>query len=64
MLYVAIGRGALRARKCGSRTLILDADLRRYLRSLPRLAKSNTSAKTTARRAAAVSKRGKSELAT
>jgi excisionase family DNA binding protein len=41
-LYVAIGRGALRARKCGARTLILDADLRRFLRSLPRLKKSDT----------------------
>jgi len=38
-LYVAIGRGSLRARKCGARTLILDTDLRRFLRSLPRLAK-------------------------
>ena len=35
MLYLAIGRGALRARKCGARTLILDSDLRRFLRSLP-----------------------------
>ena len=35
MLYVAIGEGALRARKCGARTLILDTDLRRFLRRLP-----------------------------
>jgi excisionase family DNA binding protein len=42
MLYVAIGDGALRARKCGARTLILDTDLRRFLRSLPRLAKAET----------------------
>jgi hypothetical protein len=41
MLYVAIGDGALRARKCGARTLILEADLRRFLRSLPRLAKAD-----------------------
>jgi hypothetical protein len=34
-LYLAIGRGALRARKCGARTLILDSDLRRFLRKLP-----------------------------
>ena len=38
LLYVAIGRGALRAKKCGARTLILDSDLRRFLRGLPRLA--------------------------
>src|SRR5262249_59850468 len=38
LLYVAIGRGALRARKCGARTLILDTDLRRFLRNLPRVA--------------------------
>lgn len=38
LLYLAIGRGALPARKCGARTLILDSDLRRFLGSLPRLA--------------------------
>jgi hypothetical protein len=32
-LYLAIGRGALVAKKCGARTLILDSDLRRFLRS-------------------------------
>jgi hypothetical protein len=42
MLYVAIGEGALRARKCGARTLILDTDLRRFLRSLPCLSKADT----------------------
>ena len=42
MLYIAIGRGALRARKCGSRTLILDSDLRRFLRSLPHFSVTNT----------------------
>lgn len=36
LLYVAIGRGALHARKCGARTLILDTDLLRFLRKLPR----------------------------
>lgn len=36
MLYLAIGRGKLRARKCGARTLILDSDLKKFLRSLPR----------------------------
>jgi hypothetical protein len=36
-LYLAIGRGALQARKCGARTLILDSDLRRLLRKLPPL---------------------------
>jgi hypothetical protein len=35
-LYIAIASGALRVRKCGARTLILDSDLRRFLRSLPR----------------------------
>jgi hypothetical protein len=34
-LYIAIGNGALRARKHGARTLILDSDLRRFLRGLP-----------------------------
>jgi hypothetical protein len=43
MLYIAIARGVLRARKCGSRTLILDSDLRRFLRSLPRVAKNDGS---------------------
>jgi hypothetical protein len=38
MLYLAISRGALRAKKCGARTLILDLDLRRFLRGLPPLA--------------------------
>jgi excisionase family DNA binding protein len=42
LLYVAIGRGALRAKKCGARTLILDSDLQRFLRSLPALAKAET----------------------
>jgi hypothetical protein len=37
MLYLEIRRGALRARKCGARTLILDLDLRRFLRGLPPL---------------------------
>jgi hypothetical protein len=37
LLYVAIGRGALRANKCGARTIILDTELRRFLRKLPRL---------------------------
>jgi hypothetical protein len=35
MIYLAIKSGALRARKCGARTLILDLDLRRFLRGLP-----------------------------
>jgi excisionase family DNA binding protein len=43
LLYVAIARGALCAKKCGTRTLILDTDLRRFLRSLPRLAKTEPS---------------------
>jgi hypothetical protein len=34
-LYLAIGRGDLRARKSGARTIILDSDLRSFLRSLP-----------------------------
>ena len=45
-LYVEIARGTLRARKCGTRTLILDSDLRRFLRSLPRLAKRDASSNT------------------
>jgi hypothetical protein len=39
MLYLAISRGTLHARKCGARTLILDTELRRFLRNLPRLTK-------------------------
>jgi excisionase family DNA binding protein len=42
LLYVAISQGALHARKCGARTLILETDLRRFLRSLPVLAKGDT----------------------
>ena len=34
-LYVAIGNGTRRAHKHGARTLILDSDLRRFLRRLP-----------------------------
>ena len=37
MLYVAIRSGALPVRKCGARTLVLDPDLRRFLRGLPHL---------------------------
>lgn len=44
MLYVAIGRGALSARKCGARTVILEADLRQFLRGLPRLTKKEAAA--------------------
>ena len=44
LLYIAIGRGALRARKFGARTVILDSDLRRFLRSLPRLTKRDAAA--------------------
>lgn len=34
-IYQAIKDGALKARKCGRRTLILDADLRAWLAALP-----------------------------
>jgi excisionase family DNA binding protein len=34
-IYEAIRSGALRAVKCGRRTLILDEDLRRFMQSLP-----------------------------
>jgi excisionase family DNA binding protein len=44
LLYVAIGRGALRARKFGARTVILDSDLRQFLRSLPKLTKRSAAA--------------------
>jgi hypothetical protein len=43
LLYVAMGQGALRARRFGARTLILDTDLRRFLCRLPRFAKSDAS---------------------
>jgi excisionase family DNA binding protein len=36
-LYAAIASGRLRARKFGSRTIILAEELRRFLRTLPRL---------------------------
>jgi hypothetical protein len=42
ILYLVIGTGALRARKHGARTLILDSDLRRFRRGLP-LTKNVTS---------------------
>lgn len=38
LLYLAISRGDLQARKYGARTLILNSDLRQFLSSLPRLA--------------------------
>jgi len=44
LLYVAIGRGTLRARKCGARTVILDSDLRRFLVGLPHFAGSKAPA--------------------
>jgi predicted DNA-binding transcriptional regulator AlpA len=34
-IYKAIGTGALRARKLGRRTVVLDADLRAWLDALP-----------------------------
>ena len=34
-IYEAIAAGSLRARKCGSRTLILRDELRAFLASLP-----------------------------
>jgi hypothetical protein len=40
-LYLAIGRGDLRARKCGARTIIITSELRRFLRSLPRMGTGN-----------------------
>jgi hypothetical protein len=48
MLYLAIGRGELRAKKCGARTVILDSDLRRFLRSLPSFTKSQAIPETAA----------------
>jgi hypothetical protein len=44
LLYLAIGRGALHARKCGARTVILESDLRQFLRGLPRLTKKDAAA--------------------
>jgi hypothetical protein len=40
LLYLAIARGSLRARKCGARTVIIDSELRTFLRNLPTLTKS------------------------
>jgi hypothetical protein len=42
MLYLAIGRGELEARKCGARTLILGSDLRQFLQKLPPMTKGTT----------------------
>ena len=39
-IYVLIGRGELKARKCGARTLILKSDLQRFLTHLPSVAKA------------------------
>ncbi len=44
MLYLAIGCGKLHARKCGARTVILDSDLRQFLRGLPRFTKRDAAA--------------------
>ena len=35
LLYLAIGEGQLRARKCKARTVILREDLQQFLASLP-----------------------------
>jgi excisionase family DNA binding protein len=37
-IYQFIGEGRLKARKCGSRTLVLRDDLRAFLASLPNVA--------------------------
>jgi hypothetical protein len=42
MIYLAIKSGALRARKCGARTFVLDPDLRRFLRGLPHFTKKTS----------------------
>ena len=40
-IYEAIKRGELRALKRGKSTLILEVDLRRWLESLPQVAKAS-----------------------
>ena len=42
LLYVAIGRGVLHARKLGGRTLILGTDLQKFLHGLPRSSEIGT----------------------
>jgi hypothetical protein len=45
-----IGQGALHARKLGGRTLILESDLQKFLRSLPRSSEIETAPQARRRR--------------
>lgn len=41
-IYAALKRGSLLARKAGRRTIIEDAELRRFIASLPAMGADNT----------------------